>query len=93
MNAFERPSLAAAVPELDTCSASVANPANEYAAATVETSFIVTKSPDEKIWFPPIDPGQVPSAAINPAAEFVPDPKPGSPPSEYRYTCCPPTQV
>jgi hypothetical protein len=42
MNAFARPSLAAVVPELDTCTASVANPANEYAAATVETSFIIT---------------------------------------------------
>src|ERR1039457_2573401 len=41
-NAFAIPALACVVPELDTCTASVANPANAYAAATVETSFMKT---------------------------------------------------
>jgi hypothetical protein len=63
-------SCATVVPELDTCTASVANPANAYAAAIVDTSFIAMKSEPEKL--PPL--GQFPSAASSPTAEFVPDP-------------------
>ena len=81
-NAFAIPSLAAGVPELDTCTASVANPANAYAAATVETSFIKTNG--VPVANAEVPPGQLPSAAISPAAGFVPVPKPGLPPSAYR---------
>ena len=81
INAFARPAFAAVVPELDTCVASVANPANAYAAATVDTSFIVMKVVEGNVFAA----GQVPNAAINPAAELVP--APGFPPTAYRYTC------
>jgi hypothetical protein len=67
-NAFAIPTLASAVPELDTCVASVANPANAYAAATVDTSFTVTVIAGLPLA------GQLPIAAIKPAAAFVPDP-------------------
>ena len=40
--ALAMPVWASAVPEFDTCSASVANPANAYAVAMVETSFTTT---------------------------------------------------
>src|ERR1017187_3291382 len=91
-NAFAIPDCASAVPELDTCTASVANPENAYAAATVDTSLIVMNCPDANVLpSEPVVPGQVPSAASSPAAEFGPDPV--FPPTAYRYTCCPPVQV
>ncbi len=43
-NALAIPTCASAVPELDTCVASVANPAKEYAAAMVVTSFTVAEN-------------------------------------------------
>jgi hypothetical protein len=92
-NAFAIPVSASVVPELPTCVASVANPAIAYAAATVDTSFTtmyeIGDVPERK--FPPV--GQLPSAAINPAAAFAPVPSPGSPPSAYKYTCCPAVHV
>ena len=42
-NAFAIPTCASAVPELDTCVASVANPENAYAAAMVDTSSMKMK--------------------------------------------------
>ena len=75
-NAFATPTCASAVPELDTCVASVANPAIAYAAATVETSFTVTLVPG------PVLLGQLPIAPISPTVAFCP--VPASPPSTYR---------
>jgi hypothetical protein len=63
------PVCASAVPELDTCVASVANPANAYAVATVETSLTQTYEVASKF---PIA-GQVPRVAMSPEAEFVPE--------------------
>jgi hypothetical protein len=76
--AFAIPVCASAVPELDTCVASVANPANAYAAAIVDTSSANTNGV-AVAKFPVL--GQVPSAASSPAAEFIP--APGLPPSAY----------
>ena len=70
-NALAIPTCASAVPELDTCVASVANPAKEYAAAMVVTSFTVAKIAGLPLA------GQLPIAAISPAAAFPP-------PSAYR---------
>ena len=93
-NAFAIPFCASAVPELDTCTASVANPANEYAAAIVDTSSITTYNDDEKLLVVPAELGQLPSTASRPAAGLAcPRGKPGFPPTAYRYTCCPGVQV
>jgi len=75
-NAFATPTCASAVPELDTCVASVANPANAYAAATVDTSFTVAVIAGLPLA------GQLPTTAISPDAVFVPAPV--FPPSAYR---------
>ncbi len=74
-NAFAIPVCASAVPELETCVASLANPAIAYAAATVDTSFTSTYGV-AAAKFPAV--GQLPRMAIIPTLAFTP--APGLPP-------------
>jgi len=86
-NAVAIPAAAPAVPELDTCVASVANPASAYAAATVDTSF--THTYGSAFTLPVL--GQAPTAAIKVAAGLLPPLS--DPPSAYTYTCEPEVQI
>ena len=87
-NALAMPTCAKAVPELEICSESVANPASAYAAATVVTSLICTNGiAPRKL----LAAGQGPNTPISPAAVLLPPP--ASPCSTSRYTCVPGVQV
>src|SRR6266404_2092408 len=71
------PICASAVPELETCVASVAKPAMALAAATVETSLITTEAAELKL---PVL-GQEPSTVSTPEALLSPEPE--LPPRAY----------
>jgi hypothetical protein len=69
--ALATPVCASAVPELETCVASVAKPAMAKAAAIVVTSFTETVGRDERKLS---DEGHAPSTAMSPAAALAPAP-------------------